>query len=115
MRLTSDTDRREEDSSSRSLYQIQEKEVFYMKSERIMPKVGSLYKLRDHEGYVLEVLRTLPEDGYSPFSARVRSIITGWTMTIHGINQYEDGSIDWDFSTDGIFTRVDENGVYHQI
>lgn len=86
-----------------------------MKAIRIMLKVGSLYRLRDHEDYVLEVLRTIPGDGYSPFTARVRSIVTGWTMTIHGVNQYEDGSIDWDFSTDGIFTRVDENGVYHQI
>lgn len=86
-----------------------------MKSERTMLKVGSLYKLKDHEEYVLEVLRTVPEDGYSPFTARVRSTVSGWTMTIHGVNQYEDGSIDWDFSTDGIFTRVDENGVYHQI
>lgn len=85
-----------------------------MKSERVMLNVGSLYKLKDHDGYVLEVLRIIP-DGYSPYTARVRSIVTGWTMTIHGVNQYEDGSIDWDFSTDGIFTRVDGNGVYHQI
>ena len=86
-----------------------------MKSERVMLKVGRLYKLRNHEGYVLEVLQTLPDDGYSPYTARVRSALTGWTITIHGVNMYEDGSIDWDFSTDGIFTQIDEDGVYHPI
>ena len=70
-------------------------------------KNGSLYKLRDHEGYVLEVLRILRDDPYSDYTYRVRSVITGWTMTIHGVNQYEDGSIDWDFSTDGYYTRKD--------
>lgn len=84
------------------------------KSERVMLKVGSLYKLHDRDGYVLEVIRTLPDDGYSPFSALVRSTVTGWTMKVHGVNQYEDGSIDWDYSTEGIFTRVDEQGVLHQ-
>jgi len=86
-----------------------------MKSERVILKVGKMYRLRGRGGYVLECLQTLPHDGYSPYTARVRSTATGWTMTIHGVNQYEDGSIDWDFSTDGIFTRVDENGVFHQI
>lgn len=78
-------------------------------------KNGSLYKLRDREGYVLECIRNLPADGYSDYNALVRSTLTGWTMHIHGINMYEDGSIDWDFSTHGIFTdkKYNQKGVMY--
>lgn len=87
-----------------------------MKSERVYLKTGKLYKLHnDNREANLEVIKTIPDDPYSPFTARVRSTITGWTMTIHGTNQYEDGSIDWDYSTDGIFTRKDDNGILHQV
>lgn len=75
---------------------------------------GSLYKLHDHDGYVLECMEFITNDYYDSHAARVRSTITGWTMTIHGINMYEDGSIDWDFSTNGIFTDRDEKGVLHE-
>ena len=79
-----------------------------MKSERALLKVGELYELhtdrQDHKGTVLECLRILTDDYYSPYSAVVRSTITGWTMMVHGTNIYEDGSIDWDFSTNGYFS-----------
>lgn len=79
-----------------------------MKSERSLLKVGELYELHtgvpDHKGQVLECLRILTDDYYSPYSALVRSTITGWTMMVHGTNIYEDGSIDWDFSTNGYFS-----------
>ena len=86
-----------------------------MRSTRTMLKPGNLYKLHNHEEYCLECIRILSDDYYSPFSAVVRSTITGWTMYCHGINTYEDGTIDWDYSTNGIFTRKDEKGVLHQI
>ena len=75
-----------------------------MNTNHIILEVGKLYKLHGRDGYVLECLRNIDDDYYSKYTSRVRSTITGWTMTIHGINQYEDGSIDWDFSTDGYFT-----------
>ena len=79
-----------------------------MKSERGLLKVGELYELHtdraDHQGQVLECLRILTDDYYSPYSAVVRSTITGWTMMVHGTNIYEDGTIDWDFSTNGYFS-----------
>ena len=85
-----------------------------MKSERVYLKIGSLYKLHDRGEKVLECIRTVPDDGYSPYTAVVRSTITGWTMKVHGTNMYEDGSIDWDYSTDGMFTEK-RDGVYYQI
>ena len=80
-----------------------------MVTERVMLKVGSLYRLHGRDGYVLECIRNVHDDGYSPFTDIVRSTLTGWTMKVHGVNQYPDGSIDWDFSTDGMFTVPDTN------
>lgn len=75
---------------------------------RGMLTVGSLYELHtsnpNHKGQVLECLRLLPDDCYSPFSAVLRSVKTGWTMMVHGTNVYDDGTIDWDFSTNGYFS-----------
>lgn len=85
-----------------------------MNSARFMPTVGSLYRFHDRDGYVLECIRVLSDDYYSPYSAMVRSTLTGWTMHIHGINQYDDGSIDWDFSTNGMWTDKGEDGVLHE-
>lgn len=35
--------------------------------------------------------------------AVMQNIRSGWTFTAHGIGIYEDGTIDWDFSTGGVF------------
>lgn len=82
-----------------------------MRSERGMLKGGSLYKLHDRDGYVLECIRVITDSYYSPYCARLRSTVTGWTIDCMGINIYEDGSIDWDFSINGIFTDKGSNGV----
>lgn len=69
-----------------------------------MLEVGKLYNLVGHEEKNLLVLSLLYDDYYSNYSARVRSMSTGWTMDIHGTNVYPDGSIDWDYSTNGYYT-----------
>ena len=86
-----------------------------MESERGMLKVGSLYKLHDHDGYVLECIRVITDSYYSPYCARLRSTITGWTIYCMGINIYEDGSIDWDFSINGMFTERKDDGRLYQV
>lgn len=85
-----------------------------MKSVRARLTEGSLYKLHGLDGYVFECLRFITDDFYDPHAARLRSTVTGFTLTAHGVNMYEDGSIDWDFSTNGYFTDRDENGVLHE-
>lgn len=35
--------------------------------------------------------------------AVMRNRASGWTLTAHGVGIYDDGSIDWDYSTDGRF------------
>lgn len=39
------------------------------------------------------------EDG----KAIMQNVASGWSFTAHGIGIYEDGTIDWDFSTGGVF------------
>ena len=82
-----------------------------MKSIRGYLNVGSLYKLHDHDEYCIECIRRITDDPYSSYSAYVRSTKTGWTMIVHGTNIYDDGSIDWDFSTNGFFTDKRSDGV----
>ena len=85
-----------------------------MKSIRGGLEVGSLYRLHDREDCCLECIRVIHDDCYSKHSALVRSTITGWTMVVHGTNIYEDGSIDWDFSTNGHWTDKDELDMLHE-
>lgn len=35
----------------------------------------------------------------------MRNVASGWTLTAHGIAIYDDGMIDWDFSTNGRFEK----------
>lgn len=96
--------------------------VDFMKSVPGSLEVGSLYTLHDAQArkhgsenkHILECIQLIKNDPYSKHTALVRSTKTGWTMVVHGTNIYEDGSIDWDFSTHGIFTDKDALGVLHQ-
>lgn len=35
----------------------------------------------------------------------MRNIATGWTLKAHGCGVYPDGTIDWDYSTNGYFAN----------
>lgn len=90
-----------------------------MKSIRGYLEEGSLYRLHDQDGdrsnmACLECIRNITNTPYDRPAALIRSTVTGWTMVVHGINIYEDGSIDWDFSTGGHWTDKDENGLLHR-
>lgn len=39
--------------------------------------------------------------------ADLRNINSGWTFRAHCVNMFEDGSIDWDYSTGGRFVGRD--------
>lgn len=86
-----------------------------MKSVPGLLSVGGLYSYHGHKNTdkVLECIRVITDSAYSPYCARVRSRVTGWTMNVIGTNIYEDGSIDWDFSLNGIFTDYDDDGILH--
>ena len=40
--------------------------------------------------------------------AWMKNRASGWTCLAHGIVRYEDGTIEWDYSTDGHFERIRE-------
>lgn len=43
---------------------------------------------------------------YSPCSYVLKNLISGWTFLAQNIIIYDDGSCEWDFSTDGHFEEV---------
>lgn len=38
--------------------------------------------------------------------AMVQNVASGWTCTAHGVTMYEDGTIEWDYSTGGRFESM---------
>lgn len=40
---------------------------------------------------------------------------SGWTFTAHVITMYDDGQIEWDYSTDGTFDKVDEGKLADRV
>lgn len=53
------------------------------------------------------VFRCLKAQGYSNgHAATMQNVASGWTFQAHGIGIYEDGRIDWDYSTGGTFQRI---------
>ena len=49
------------------------------------------------------------EDGKNPTLMNVK---TGWEMVVHGLGKYDDGKIDWDFSTGGYWSYMGEDPEY---
>lgn len=47
--------------------------------------------------------------GDDPFSSVMKNIASGWTLEAHNIGIYEDGTIDWDYSTGGFFKEMTES------
>lgn len=36
----------------------------------------------------------------------LRNIASGWTLRAHCVTKYDDGKIEWDFSSDGYFVEA---------
>ena len=53
--------------------------------------------------------RYLCESCSSPASAWMINVASGWSFTAKGIVRYEDGTIEWDRSTDGHFVTLNED------
>ena len=63
-------------------------------------KFGEVYNNRGGEEYRCVTPQWLP---YPVGEERMQNVKTGWTFRAHGIVQYQDGSIEWDYSTGGYF------------
>lgn len=61
----------------------------------LYPQVGDIYEACCGVKYVVT--------GVNLDTARLKSLSTGWTMTVHDLGVYQDGRIDWSHSTNGHF------------
>lgn len=66
------------------------------------PERGAVYE--NHGGGVFRCMTT-PSKNLSGYYATMQNIKSGWTFQAIGIHRYQDGTIDWDYSTNGIFWR----------
>lgn len=62
------------------------------------PVPGEVYRNRGGGEFICATPLHMP---YPAGEARMRNIKTGWTFRAVGVVQYEDGSIEWDYSRGG--------------
>ena len=74
-----------------------------MNRKPFTPKPGETY--RNHGGGSFKCLGTPDQAGAFP----MRNTASGWTLQAHGVGIYDDGSIDWDYSTGGYFQTDDQD------
>lgn len=74
----------------------------YLRTRRnFAPSKGSTYNNLGGGWY-----RCVGVGGFlGPYDAQMQNTDSGWTFTAHGIGNYEDGKIDWDYSTNGYWGR----------
>lgn len=72
----------------------------YSSRRPLVPELGRIYDNQGGGRY--QVLQILGEH-----EARVVNLASGWCCTAHGLGQYFDGTIDWDYSTGGYYIALD--------
>ena len=70
------------------------------------PVKGEVYTNANGAKYLCEADGHLTEDGRTV--AWMTNIKSGWSLTAKGIVQYDNGEIEWDYSTDGTFLQIDD-------
>ena len=74
-----------------------------MNRQRITPEPGKIYILKSNNSIVTSMFRCVSSQAGT---AVFQNVASGWTFTAHGVAQYYDGEIDWDFSTGGHFENI---------
>lgn len=77
-----------------------------MKSKLISPAKGERFWNRCGSHF-----RCL-EEGFVEGTCTMINEKSGWTLTAHNVRMYEDGSIEWDYSTNGHFLPVSAEWDY---
>jgi hypothetical protein len=72
------------------------------------PEPGKIYELASPSGGRF-YCESRPSG--SLFNAWMVNVLSGWSFLAHGVGIYPDGRIDWDYSTDGRFTRFQLEGA----
>lgn len=70
-----------------------------MEKKYIFPITGRIYRNRNGRDYLcIQTIRhTLPDDSLAVFER----ITDNWHLVAHGVMQYEDGTIEWNYSSGG--------------
>jgi len=79
---------------------------YYSTRRRFTPEQGKVYENAGGGTYLC--LR--PGGFMAEGSACMQNVRSGWTFTARGTAIYEDGRIDWDSSSDGVFRNVEKGG-----
>lgn len=81
-----------------------------MPNKYITPVVGQIYANRNGEMYRCTGNKTYPDDVVMQRTVELGEhwcsmirLSDGWAVKVHGVFQYEDGSIEWRFSSNGSF------------
>ena len=69
--------------------------------KRLYPEIGRTYTNHNGNDYIC---RAIPEYG----CAVMERLKDNWVLVAHGICQYDDGTIEWDYSTGGHWIRPEE-------
>ena len=72
--------------------------------QRFSPSVGRIYENVAGGSYLCQY--TLQSE---PCSAWMQNTASGWTCLAHGIVRYDNGTIEWDYSTEGHFEKLRRN------
>lgn len=75
--------------------------AYYDTRKPYNPKHGYIYT---NEGGGEYICQSWANQGGVAIMQNTRS---GWCFVAHGVGIYEDGQIDWDYSTGGSFAKVD--------
>lgn len=74
-----------------------------MNKTYFVPQVGQIYQNRNGESYLCLSVET--RYLLSDTAARMRRTSDGWTLVAHGLTRYEDGTIEWNYSTGGSWCK----------
>lgn len=77
-----------------------EKRAYYETRHAFRPKVGHVYENEGGGSF-----RCIDLFNFFYNDAVMRNVKSGWTFVAHGVGIYEDGRIDWDYSTGGYFAE----------
>ena len=82
-----------------------------MNGKPFMPKVGQTYENRNGATYLcirVNQIYNAVTDAWEPPTAIMRNTLSSWKLVAHGLVQYQDGTIEWDHSTEGRFETMEE-------
>lgn len=85
-----------------------------MQTKYILPVVGQVYKNRNDREYCCLSNTSYPNEeaaqkalALGEHQATMVRMSDGWSFTAHGLHQYEDGTVEWSYSTGGAFREDD--------